>query len=162
MDGTPNALPTFRVAPIEDSLRPFLAAFSTAAINMPKLLEAWLWTPLTYHPYNMPEESDEEVSTRYPEGESGWGIMYSAPGTPVSDTEGFTTTRTLNWRVGPWRPGPDLRRMFSRISEDKYGSRLEESWYDDGKENTLVSREWFWGGTICRDHADPSLYPTYF
>jgi hypothetical protein len=46
MDGTPNESPKFRVTPIEDNLGPFLAAFARATTKMPKLLDAWLWTPL--------------------------------------------------------------------------------------------------------------------
>ncbi|KAF2993225.1 hypothetical protein E8E13_001168 [Curvularia kusanoi] len=118
MDGTPNGLPAFRVVPIEGNLEPLLVGFVKATAKMPKLLEGWLWTPLSYHPYDMPEEEDAHISALYPEGEFGWGLMYSAPGAPISGG-GCTATRELKWRVGPWRPAPELRNLSSKIGQEQ-------------------------------------------
>lgn len=162
MDGTPNSSPTFRVVPIDDELTPLLTAFAKATRNMPKLLEAWLWTPLSFHPFGMPEQDDDVFSRMYPEGDLAWGIMYSAPGAPIPNNENFTTARQLNWRVGPWRPDPELHALFLEIGEEQHGTILEETWHDDGQEDSLVSQEWFWGGTICPAGAEPNPYPSYF
>lgn len=103
MDGTPNGPPTFRTTPIEDNLDAFLVAFARATTKMPKLLEAWPWTPLSYHPYDMVEAEDARTATLYPKGELGWEFMYSAPGAPAASGGGCTAARELKWRVGPWR-----------------------------------------------------------
>jgi hypothetical protein len=161
LDGTPNALATFRVAPIDVHMRPLLTAFARATTNMPKLLEAWLWTPLSYHPYDLSERNDEGISEQYPEGDLGWGVTYSAPGAPSLDGVALTTVRELKWRVGQWRPDPDVRAAFQSIGEDQYGLELDETWHEAGEEGRLVSRDWFVCGTICSAVASPNPYPTY-
>jgi hypothetical protein len=148
MDGTPNESPKFRVTPIEDNLGPFLAAFARATTKMPKLLDAWLWTPLSYHPYNMAEAEEARTATLYPKGEFGWGLMYSAPGAPAASGVGCTATRELKWRVGPWRPTLELRDLFSQIGQEQYGVQLDETWHDEGREGGWVYRDWFARGTI--------------
>jgi hypothetical protein len=160
MDGTPNRQPTFRVIPIEDNLGPFLAAFARATTKMPKLLEAWLWTPLSCHPNNMAEAEDARTATPYPKGEFGWGLMYSAPGAPVASGVGCTATRELKWRVGPWRPTSELLDLFSKIGQEQYGCQLDETWHDEAREGGWVYRDWFASGTICSE-AVSSRYPTY-
>ena len=160
MDGTPNGLPTFRVTPIGDSLGPFLTAFARATTKMPKLLEAWLWTPLSYHPYDMVEAEDAQTASLYPNGEFGWGLMYSAPGAPAASGVGCTAARELKWRVGPWRPTPELRDMFLKIGQEQYGNQLDETWHDEDREGGWVCRDWFAGGTICSE-LNSSRYPAY-
>lgn len=91
----PNGLPTFRVTPVKDNLSHFLAAFVRATTKMPRLLEAWLWIPLSYHPYDMAEAEGARTATLYPKGEVGWGLMYSAPGAPAASGGGCTAAREL-------------------------------------------------------------------
>lgn len=162
MNGTPNGLPMFRVYPNENNLVPLMTGFAEATTNMPKFLEAWLWSPLSYHPYGIPEAEDVRVAAQYPNGEFGWGVVYSAPGAPPIEGTNCTAMRQLKCRVGPWRPTQDLRNLFMNIRRAQYGPEVNETWHDDEFAVTLISREWFCGGTICPDMADPNRYPTFF
>ncbi|KAJ4301307.1 hypothetical protein N0V90_003398 [Kalmusia sp. IMI 367209] len=111
-DSYPYARCTFRVVPIDEHLAPFLDAFARAATNMPRLVEAWLWAPLSFNPEDMSEEQDSEIMEMYEGLNSGWGIVYNAPGAPDTTGNGVTTTRRIRWRVGPWSPSSELRQSF--------------------------------------------------
>ncbi|KAJ4351411.1 uncharacterized protein N0V89_006753 [Didymosphaeria variabile] len=144
---TPEPEDTFRVVPREEQLVPFLEAFAQAAASMPRLLEAWLWAPMRFHPSDW-EEYDGDTMDQYSENICGWGLKYDAPGADVPgacSTEGMTltTARRIKWRVGSWRPDANLHQSFRSIGENYYGPHLEETWHDTGQAVTLPRRDWF-------------------
>lgn len=142
-DTYPYARCTLRVVPIDQSLVPFLEAFAQAATNMPKLLEAWLWAPLSFNPEDLSESEDNEIMEQYGGHNYGWGIIYDAPGAPNMTDDGMTTTRRLRWRVGSWEPSRELQDSFRRIGEPQHGCDLDESWLESGAEDVLMEIRYF-------------------
>ncbi|KAJ8115789.1 hypothetical protein OPT61_g2644 [Boeremia exigua] len=156
-------VPTFRVIPVDQTILPFLASFARAAANMPKLIEAMLWAPLSLQT-DVETGHDSDDSGDEPENESGadnnqidrsafalypddslaWGIAYIAPGQLAFDGgESDSSGRQLWWRVGHWRPGQELRELFRRIGQAQWGPQVIEHWTDSRYGDGLVAREWF-------------------
>jgi hypothetical protein len=146
-EGSPNTC--IRIIPNDTILRPFLAAFAKAASNMRALQEAVLWCPLTWEPN---DEDSGEFETDWlpancPDPRSlAWGVHYQATGEPNFTKQGGhlpTEVPLLWWKVGKWRPDPELHKLFQQIGRAPWGDGLQEHWHDDYYEEGLVDREYF-------------------
>lgn len=155
---TPEPECMFRVVPNNEHLVPFLAAFARAAVEMPKLLQAWLWAPVNINieAENRREEYHEDTMNQYDEKWAGWGLTYDAPGS-IGSQRGSLTSRRIRWRVGSWRPSVELHQSFQKIGENRHGSSLLETWHDHDDTGILPSRGWFEGGK----YVSPSLQNMY-
>jgi hypothetical protein len=153
---TPESL-QFRVVPDNDVLVPFLAGFAKAATNMPLLKKAALWSPLKFYPTDVSlfyqEYNGVEFVSDY-EAKLAWGIVYAAPGEKAFhalENQGemsrlestISGSRRIWWKVGKWRPDPDLHQLFKQISRQDNGEILFEYWEDDVYGKSLVGREIF-------------------
>ncbi|KAF2686377.1 hypothetical protein K458DRAFT_476867 [Lentithecium fluviatile CBS 122367] len=129
----------FRISPNDNMLGPFLASFAKAAANMPDLRLAILWSPLKWDVDN--GDSDEEEPFDYfepPEefypGDLAWGLKYNARiGKAVfirRPEGGSREARQIWWKVGNWRPSPEIHDLFREIGREKYGEALKEHWDD--------------------------------
>ncbi|KAF2130886.1 hypothetical protein P153DRAFT_287537 [Dothidotthia symphoricarpi CBS 119687] len=145
--GSPNT--RIRMVPNDTTLRPFLAAFAKAASNMRALQEAVLWCPLAWAPN---DEDDEELETDWlPENctdrdRLAWGVHYQATGEPNFTQQGGnlpTEVPLLWWKVGKWRPDPELHELFQQIGRTPWGDGLKEHWEDEDYGEGLVDREYF-------------------
>lgn len=141
-----------RIIPVEESLGPLLESFAKAAGRMPRLKRAMLWAPLEYHEQCPSDswgraKSNQRNWTTYtpcPAKSLAWGIAYAAPGQPAWDGgESNSPYRQLWWRVGPWRPSWELRRLFQDIGRERWLSQLVEHWTDSQYGNGLVAMDWF-------------------
>jgi hypothetical protein len=54
-----------------------------------------------------------------------------------------TEVPLLWWKVGKWRPDPELHGLFQQIGREPWGDGLQEHWDDDIYEEGLVDREYF-------------------
>ena len=144
----------FRVLPVDELIVPFLTAFVKAAVQMPKLQEAALWSPLTFQPDDMGGGYDalEETSLcAYEKGKLAWGMVYTAPGTPhklygPAGTE-RSHARQIWWSVADWRPDCQLHPLFQTIGQATHGNKLLEYRSDDDGQEGLVRRGVFEGFT---------------
>lgn len=142
----------FRVAPNDHVLKPLLEAFAKAAINMPELKEAVLWSPLRWDVdggeddereefdyFESPTSVDLAVDLEY----LAWGFAYRSPGKgsmfPRISTKNDHRTRTLWWTVGDWRPGPEVHTLFQRIGQREHREPPKEYWNNDA----FMTREQF-------------------
>ena len=148
-----NVRATCRVVPNDDTLVPFLSGFAKAMGScMPSLKEAILYAPLTI--------SADDISPFYENyrGEGlvefptevlynlAWGLFYSAPGEKSFRSDppiGDVVDRRLSWKVGKWRPSPDLHHLFQHIGQKQYGDNLVEHWHDREYGRGLVNRKIF-------------------
>jgi hypothetical protein len=138
-----------RIVPNDRTLRPFLAAFAKAASNMRALQEAVLWCPLAWAPY---DEDGEELDTDWlPENcpdrdKLAWGLHYQAKNEPNFTRHGGglpTEVPLLWWKVGKWRPDPELHGLFKKIGRTPWGDVIEEHWEDEDFGEGLIDREYF-------------------
>ncbi|USP75704.1 hypothetical protein yc1106_02978 [Curvularia clavata] len=112
----------FRTEP-HKRLRPLLEGFAKAAIQMKQLKEAVIWFPLildsetTLH-------GGELLELRDPEWDRAWSITYTESSCPIFPG----ASRRLEWRTAPWRPDPELHRLYQQIGRSKLGDELEEIW----------------------------------
>jgi hypothetical protein len=134
----------FRVFPIDENIRPFLAAFAKAAANMPSLKKAALWSPLRFYPLN---DLSNEI---YPDDVWGrkdhaWGVFFAAPNErcPWSSREDDCPFRQLWWRVAGWRPGSQLHDLFKAVGRERHGEILEENWTGKNGREGLADRKDF-------------------
>lgn len=110
----------FRVRPNDRALVPFLSSFAKAALEMPNLKEACLWSPLRWDSYDSLGDSAAAAGAEVakdPGRPLAWGIAYIAPKTLGFHYEGqhYSESRQLFWMTGSWRPNDDVREIFSRI-----------------------------------------------
>jgi hypothetical protein len=158
-----------RIVPNDPILQPFLAAFAKAASNMRALQEAMLWCPLTWDPYD--GENYEDGAGWIPEAnidmaKLAWGVHFQAA------NEIYYTRQTgclrakvplLWWKVGKWRPDPELHKLFLQIGRSSWDEGLEEHWQDEDYGDRLVDHEYF--ERCAQEEVDqvgwiPSLYPS--
>jgi hypothetical protein len=138
-----------RIVPNDTTLRPFLAAFAKAAAEMKALQEAVLWCPLTWQPED--EDDYEDASEWLPDDnydmtKLAWGIHYQAVNEPNFTRQGGhvpTKVPLLWWKVGKWRPDPELHELFLQIGHSPGVNDLEEQWEDQDFGGRLVNREYF-------------------
>jgi hypothetical protein len=134
----------FRVAPV-GKLMPLLEHFARAAINMPALKRAMIWSALEWSgkdPFHQgidywasPTDNDSDGLGDEHE-KLAWGIIYTEP-------EGYGTRgphRQLEWLVGKWRPGQEMHSLFQEIGRAKHGNELEELWTKGRRGKSFVSR----------------------
>ncbi|XPS93122.1 hypothetical protein M3J09_002493 [Ascochyta lentis] len=140
----------FRVLPIEETLRPFLASFARAATCMPLLQKALLWTNLEFRPseaFPNYEERIAEIKEKFEEPEERgvifWGIGYSSPGEQI-EIHGMgledCAQRQLYWLVHDWQPDEALRSLFRDIGLQDHGSEVIEHWSSTKAKTWLSSR----------------------
>ncbi|KAF2821353.1 hypothetical protein CC86DRAFT_459023 [Ophiobolus disseminans] len=142
----------FRISPNDDILGPFLASFAKAAANMPKLEQAVLWSPLRWDiDGGQPDEREPfdyfDPPEHYYENGLAWGLAYNSPGM----AEAFSTkpgeancaARQMWWKVGEWRPNPEIHDLFQKIGRGKHGNTLKEYWEDEKFGQDLVDRDIF-------------------
>lgn len=158
-----------RIMPNDSTLRPFLVAFAKAASKMRALQEAMLWCPLTWDPFD--GENYEDGAGWIPEAnidmtKLAWGVHFQAA------NEIYYTRQTgslhakvplLWWKVGKWRPDPELHKLFLQIGRSSRGEGLEEHWQDDDYGDRLVDHDYF--EYCAQEEVDkvgriPSLYPS--
>ncbi|KAJ8111289.1 hypothetical protein OPT61_g6082 [Boeremia exigua] len=142
---------SFRVCPIEETLTPFLKAFTKAAQAMTKLRYAMLWTSMTWAADDVSEAYDSsvfdaaaEISTRQ-DARLAWGIAFAQAGEEAFSTSpglSFAEDRQIWWKMGGWRPAPDLHREFQQIGAGR-GAGLMEYWRDGEFGNGLVVESLF-------------------
>jgi hypothetical protein len=171
----------FRVTPFDETINPFFEAFANAAANMPKLKEALIWTPLYFSPEGTTDSDDEyeDISeqgkrylsrrlssydlttiSQYPNTALAWGIAYVAPnGVPFDNGEANCPARQLWWRVGQWRPNPELHAAFQMIGKAQNESPPLEHWTDSVYGDGLVERDWFSRESVFPHMDEP--YPAY-
>jgi len=133
----------FRIAP-HANLILLLERFARAAIQMPALKEAVIWSPI----------QGQDVYPERPMSQRGlnviWGIEYAEPRSSIN----AGSTRQLDWLVGKWRPGKELHSLFQEIGRAKHGDELAESWYQDD--------EWDrWGYLYEVEHAAKMRFRNY-
>lgn len=139
----------FRIIPDDEVLSPFLTGFAKAALYMPSLKKAALWTSLSFSAsdidtsYISPDsDSDDE---EHEDGPLAWGFFYLAPGEQLSDKtlQGDPSSlRQICWKVGGWKPDPELHHLFQQIGCQHAGGLLEK-WDDELVGQTLVERAFF-------------------
>jgi len=148
--GSPSS--RVRIVPNDTTLRPFLAAFAKAVSKMRALQEALLWCPLAWDPNNDDNSDGEELeadwlSKNCPNpSELGWGLHYQAKGEHDFNRQGgnrLTEVPLLWWKVGRWRPDPELHEIFQQIGGISAGNDLEEYWEDEIYGEGLVDDEYF-------------------
>jgi hypothetical protein len=139
----------YRVKPVNKTLVPFLTAFAKAAVLMPSLKEAALWSPLMFYPKEMEEYEgfDYKEVSRVVEGELAWGVAYTKP-----ETQGFTDAigedfaafRQMWWYVGDWRPDPELLDLFRQIGrQEQDDEQISMHWGNSFNSPGLVERGMF-------------------
>ncbi|KAF2257510.1 hypothetical protein CC78DRAFT_622562 [Lojkania enalia] len=142
----------FRISPNDNVLGPFLASFAKAAANMPDLRQAILWSPLRWD-VDCGEDDEgesfdyfEPPKKFYPEY-LAWGLAYYVPGVgsafATNPGETKCKARQIWWKVGEWRPNPEIHSLFQQIGRQEHGEALKEYWDDDEFGQGLVSRDYF-------------------
>jgi hypothetical protein len=141
----------FRISPHEAVLRPFLASFAKAAANMPELRMAILWSPLRFDidgrsaDGSEPSDYDDLPDNLYQHREClAWGLAYYKPNYRSYFTKNpaayFSSARRILWKVGEWRPDPELHDLFQQIGRREHGEVLEEQWEDEEYGRGLIPR----------------------
>ncbi|KAG9229777.1 hypothetical protein BJ875DRAFT_432962 [Amylocarpus encephaloides] len=138
MDWSQEGSGHFRIVPHDELLSPFLTAFAKAAARMPLLRKAVLWTPLYFSDWDEFGEDEIRELTRFPEQNLSWGVVYVAPGKRSFHTiqehigpyRPYSDHRRLWWKVGKWRPNPELHDLFQRIGRHRAPEKLIEYWED--------------------------------
>lgn len=126
----------YRITPDENRLRPLLKSFAEAAIHIPFLKSACLWSPLNWSNVEAPE-IDFDKYTKKGRWSYVWGVCHNAP----EGNNESKSSRKLNWAVGSWHPDPELHVLIQRIGNGKYGQDLDEEWIlGKGSENPLIER----------------------
>jgi hypothetical protein len=116
----------FRQVSNEETMYPFLEAFAVAAGKMHALKAFSLWSPLAHG--------------------AAWGIAYARPGERVTlycPSEDFSSSRQLWWKVGEWRCGSSLHKLFQDIGCAEHVEELLEHWNDDDGDNAWTDQETF-------------------
>lgn len=158
-----------RIVPNDPILRPFLAAFAKAVSNMRALQEAVLWCPLAWDPHD--EENYEDGAEWIPQAridmkKLAWGVHYQGVNERNFTRQGGhrpTPVPLLWWKVGKWRPDPELHELFLQIGRSSRVEGLEEYWQDEDYGDRLVDDEYF--ERCAQEEVDrvgriPSLYTT--
>jgi hypothetical protein len=143
---------SFRVSPNDEILNPFLVSFAKAAANMPQLRQAVLWSHVrweldgddTYGPeafdYFEAPWLDDLSETN---GDLAWGLAYNRPrlehSFATNPGERNCEARQIWWKVGNWRPDPDLHKLLQRIGQRQHSEALKEYWGDDESGKNLAS-----------------------
>jgi hypothetical protein len=141
----------FRISPNDDILGPFLASFAKAAANMPELRQAVLWSPLKWCVDGGDDEKNENEAFDYFEPPNkfngkylAWGLAYCSPrlGAVFATDPGEIKceARQIWWKVGDWRPDPEIHNLFQKIGRQEHGEALKEYWDDDEFGQGLVTR----------------------
>jgi hypothetical protein len=144
----------YRISPNENVLKSFLSNFAKAATNMPELKTAVLWSPLRFSidgrdaDENEPSNWDEFPRNLYQHRENlAWGLAYYKPNYRSYFTnnpaEFFFSARQIWWKVGEWRPDPELHGLFQQIGRREHGEALKEHWEDEKYGKGLVTRDDF-------------------
>jgi hypothetical protein len=160
----------FRISPNEKVMIPFLASFAKAVVNMPELKRAILWSPLRWNVDGGSDNGDENEAFDYFEAPSefdeldyfdasnsefhheylAWGLAYSFRGAPLTFVKNPANlnlkncnTRKIWWKVGKWRPNPEIHNLFQQIGRREHGDAFNEYWDDDEFGQGLVSRRCF-------------------
>jgi hypothetical protein len=135
----------FRIVP-HVSLIPLLERFARAAIQMPALKEAMIWSPVSGS-----DTPPEQQGPRHRDIKVGWGIVYVIPGRYAK----LGPHRRLEWSVGKWRPDQALHSLFQEIGRAKYGPELDEAWSKDYSWMETWSQDRFQttADRMCRDYA---------
>ncbi|KAH6616894.1 hypothetical protein C7974DRAFT_402614 [Boeremia exigua] len=145
--GSPNT--RCRIVPNHATLRPFLAAFAKAVLKMKALQEAVLWCPLVWAAYN---EDGEELETDCvlengpDKNKLAWGVHYQALNERTSTRQGESTPADdplLWWKVGKWRPDPELHQLFRQFGCSSSCDGVKEQWEDEDYGDRLVDRDYF-------------------
>jgi hypothetical protein len=139
----------FRVCSNNELMRPFLSGFAKAAANMPDLRQAILWSPLRWDVNGdddfSPAIFDYFVPPEFPE--LAWGLAYYIPTVGsafrTNPGEAYCEARQMWWKVGEWRPDPELHASFQKIGRTRYGVELQEYWEDDEYGRRLVPGDMF-------------------
>ena len=145
--GSPNTC--VRIMPNDTTLRPFLIAFAKAASTMRALQEAVLWCPLMWAPDDRNSgifRTDWVPKTCRSMNILAWGVHYQAVGEPNRTRQGGslpTEVPLLSWKVGKWRPDPELHRLFRQIGYTSSDDSLKECWVDEDYGEALVDYQYF-------------------
>jgi hypothetical protein len=136
----------FRVQPDNNVLVPFLTAFANAAVNMPVLKEACVWTLFLWGTSDLDgyEDFDSNQISKWPERPLAWGITYIAPytfGFHPHPGQHFSQSRQLWWTTAQWRPSDELRYLFQQTGNKVI--RLIEYWGHEKYEQKLALRPLF-------------------
>lgn len=123
----------FRISPNDSILGPFLASFAKAAANMPDLRQAILWSPLRWCVDGGEDDENgafdyfEPPKKFYPEY-LAWGLAYYSPGTSAfkkNPGEVNCNARQIWWKVGEWRPNPEIHILFQQIGRKRARRSIE-------------------------------------
>jgi hypothetical protein len=147
---------SFRVRPIEETLTPFLTAFTKAAQAMHRLRRAVLWTSMTWAAGDVDDAYDTSTFDAPAEISSchtsplAWGIAFAQGGEEAFSTRpgiSFADERQIWWKTGRWQPSPSLHQEFQQIGAERCNG-LVEHWRDDEFGDGLVlealfSRSWY-------------------
>jgi hypothetical protein len=137
---------SFRVRPIEETLTPFLTAFTRAARNMHRLRRAMLWTSMTWAAGDVDDTYDTSTFDAAAEISSwhtsplAWGIAFAQAGEEAFSTRpgiSFADERQIWWKTGRWQPSPNLHQEFQQIGAERCNG-LVEHWRDDEFGDGLV------------------------
>ncbi|OAK99321.1 hypothetical protein IQ06DRAFT_251339 [Phaeosphaeriaceae sp. SRC1lsM3a] len=124
----------FRIVPNDAILRPFLEAFANATARMSALQEAALWCPIAWQRDDYNDNDDEAAAAWLPRSLHteflAWGLHFLASGSRDYRRPGGRCLDTdyLYWRVGKWRPDPELHELFRQIGGNRIRNDLEEHW----------------------------------
>jgi len=141
---THRVLALFRVEPNNNTIVSFLTAFAKAAALMPSLKKAALWCPLIFHPeLEQYDGYDKEQVSKHADGELAWGLGYAKPDTIAFSEKDSAHMRQLWWKVGKWRPDPELHSIFQNVGRREHGEELAEYWTDEWSGDGLVERDTF-------------------
>lgn len=149
---------SFRVCPIEETLTPFLTAFTKAARAMHKLRRAMLWTSMTWAAADISDAYDAtvsdavaEISTRH-DAPLAWGVAFAQAGEDAFSTSpgvSFAAERQIWWKTGRWRPSASLHKGFQLVGAERCDG-LVEHWRDDEFGDGLVVEALFSQSRFCK------------
>jgi hypothetical protein len=129
----------FRIVPNDNVMGPFLTGLAKAALHMPKLEFAVLWSPMKWDVERDSEKGQEfdyyDPPTRFDCNHATWGLAYGAVGTrfalSTNPGERYCDTRQIWWQVGDWRPSAELHDLFRQIGGHKDSEATREHWMSD-------------------------------
>jgi hypothetical protein len=126
-----------RISPNNNVLGPFVASFAKAAANMPDLRQAMLWSPLRWDVDCREEDEGEEFDyfeppeKFYPEY-LAWGLAYYVPQAgaafATNPREVKCDARQVWWKIGEWRPNPEIHGLFKQNGRQEHREALKEHW----------------------------------
>ncbi|KAH6672004.1 hypothetical protein B0J14DRAFT_669508 [Halenospora varia] len=136
----------FRVVPDDEVLLPFLTRFAKATANMPSLKKAALWSPLAFCPGDVNQfyrEYDEGEFVSDSQSRLVWGIGLQNCGEKCRPESSLSDSHQTWWKVGRWKPVPNLHHLFQQMGGQNTAGNLVEHWEDEVYGQSLVGREVF-------------------